>query len=155
MVGIVAVIATMRSSSLSWSHGTCWIDGEVGSLSNKSVLERLRYQRRTVSGRAATEARPSRSVLLFRGLSRCVGVGQHSQRAFVHVEQTLLLVVLVLVHFSDLEDLAHDLRLETGTFGSGCTGGARRKSSCSTWIRARARPMASRKAAPTTGISAA
>ena len=41
-VGIVAVIATMRSSSLSWSHDTCWIDGEVGSLSNKSVLERLR-----------------------------------------------------------------------------------------------------------------
>src|SRR6202043_567978 len=35
------------------------------------------------------------------------------------VEQTLLLVVLVLVHFSDLEDLAHDLRLETGTFGFG------------------------------------
>jgi len=30
MVGIVAVIATMRSSSLSWSHDTCWIDGEVG-----------------------------------------------------------------------------------------------------------------------------
>ena|SRR5437016_5195463 len=30
-----------------------------------------------------------------------------------------LLVVLVLVHFSDLEDLAHDLRLETGTFGFG------------------------------------
>ena len=43
MVGIVAVIATMRSSSLSWSHDTRWIDGEVGSLSNKSVLERLRY----------------------------------------------------------------------------------------------------------------
>jgi hypothetical protein len=42
MVGIVAVIATMRSSSLSWSHDTCWIDGEVGSLSNKSVSERLR-----------------------------------------------------------------------------------------------------------------
>jgi len=78
MVGIVAVIATVRSSSLSWSHDTCWIDGEVGSLFNKSVLERLLYQRRTVSGRAATEARRSRSVLLFRGLSRCVGVGQHS-----------------------------------------------------------------------------
>jgi hypothetical protein len=42
MVGIVAVIATMRSSSLSWSHDTCWIDGEVESLSNKSVSERLR-----------------------------------------------------------------------------------------------------------------
>ena len=24
--------------------------------------------------------------------------------------------MLVLIHFSDLEDLAHDLRLETGTF---------------------------------------
>jgi hypothetical protein len=42
MVGIVAVTATMRSSSLSWSHDTCWVDGEVGSLSNKSVSERLR-----------------------------------------------------------------------------------------------------------------
>ena len=37
MGGIVPVIATMRSSGLSWSHDTCWIDGEVGSLSNKSV----------------------------------------------------------------------------------------------------------------------
>jgi hypothetical protein len=35
------------------------------------------------------------------------------------------------------------------------TSGARRGSSCSTWIRARARPMASRKAAPTTATLAA
>jgi hypothetical protein len=48
-----------------------------------------------------------------------VGVGQHAQRAFVDVEQALLLVVLILVHFSDLEDLAHDLRLETRPFGFG------------------------------------
>jgi hypothetical protein len=36
-----------------------------------------------------------------------------------------------------------------------CTRGARRASSCSTWIRARARPTVHRKAAPTTAISAA
>src|SRR5271167_4498039 len=36
-----------------------------------------------------------------------------------------------------------------------CTRGDRRASSCSTWIRARAQPTAHRKAAPTTGISAA
>ncbi len=36
-----------------------------------------------------------------------------------------------------------------------CTCGDRRRSSCSTWIRARARLTASRKAAPTTGTSAA
>jgi hypothetical protein len=34
-VGIVTVIATIRSSGLSWSHDTCCIDGEVGSLSSK------------------------------------------------------------------------------------------------------------------------
>ena len=31
MVGIVAVIATMRSSSLSWSHDTCWIAGPIAA----------------------------------------------------------------------------------------------------------------------------
>ena len=36
-----------------------------------------------------------------------------------------------------------------------CTSGDRRRRSCSTWIRARARPTATRKAAPTTAISAA
>jgi hypothetical protein len=36
-----------------------------------------------------------------------------------------------------------------------CTSGDRRRSSCSTWIRARARLTACRKAAPTTAISAA
>jgi hypothetical protein len=36
-----------------------------------------------------------------------------------------------------------------------CTGSARRESSCSTWIRARAPLMASRKTAPTTSTSAA
>jgi hypothetical protein len=41
MVGIVTVIATMRSSGLSWSHDTRCTDGGVGSLSNKSVSERF------------------------------------------------------------------------------------------------------------------
>src|SRR5271165_4009809 len=36
-----------------------------------------------------------------------------------------------------------------------CTSGASRRSSCWTWIRAKARATANRKAAPTTGISAA
>src|SRR5580658_3156803 len=36
-----------------------------------------------------------------------------------------------------------------------CTRGDRRRSSCSTWIRARARPTVHRMAAPTTGILAA
>jgi hypothetical protein len=36
-----------------------------------------------------------------------------------------------------------------------CTSGNRRRSSCSTWIRARARPMASRNAVPIMAISAA
>src|SRR5436309_8479088 len=35
---------------------------------------------------------------------------------------------------------------------TGCTNGDRRRPSCSTWIRARARLMVSRKAAPTTAI---
>ena len=38
-VGIVTVIATMRSAGLSWSHDTFCIDGEVGSLSDESVSE--------------------------------------------------------------------------------------------------------------------
>jgi len=31
---IVTVMATMRSAGLSWSHDTCRIDGEIGSVSN-------------------------------------------------------------------------------------------------------------------------
>ena len=38
-VGIVTVIATMRSTGLSWSHDTCCVDGEIGSLSNESISE--------------------------------------------------------------------------------------------------------------------
>ena len=34
---IVTVMATMRSAGLSWSHDTCRIDGEIGSLSNESI----------------------------------------------------------------------------------------------------------------------
>ena len=32
-VGIVTAIATIRSAGLSWSHDTCCVDGEIGSLS--------------------------------------------------------------------------------------------------------------------------
>jgi len=40
-VGIITVMATMRSAGLSWSHDTCRIDGEIGSLSNESMSEPL------------------------------------------------------------------------------------------------------------------
>ena len=36
-VGIITVMATMRSAGLSWSHDTCRIDGEIGSLSSESI----------------------------------------------------------------------------------------------------------------------
>ena len=34
---IITVMATMRSAGLSWSHDTCRIDGEIGSLSNEHI----------------------------------------------------------------------------------------------------------------------
>ena len=40
-VRIITVRAAMRSASLSWSHDTCRIDGEIGSLSNESMSEPL------------------------------------------------------------------------------------------------------------------
>ena len=40
-VGIIAVMATMWSAGLFWSHDTCCIDGEIGSLSNESISEPL------------------------------------------------------------------------------------------------------------------
>ena len=40
-VGIITFKATMRSAGLSWSHDTCCIDGEIGSLSNESISEPL------------------------------------------------------------------------------------------------------------------
>ena len=40
-VGIITVMATMRSAGLSWSHHTCRIDGDIGSLSNESISEPL------------------------------------------------------------------------------------------------------------------
>ena len=36
-VGIITVMATMRSAGLFWSHHTCRIDGEIGSSSNESI----------------------------------------------------------------------------------------------------------------------
>ena len=56
---------------------------------------------------------------LLRRLSARRRIRQHSERALVEVEQALLLVVLVLVHFADLDELAHDFRLEPGAFGLG------------------------------------
>ena len=38
-VGIVTVIATMRSAGLSWSHDTCCIDEEIGWLSNEIISD--------------------------------------------------------------------------------------------------------------------
>ena len=40
-VGIVTVIATMRSAGLSWSHDTYCVDEEIESLSNESISEPL------------------------------------------------------------------------------------------------------------------
>jgi hypothetical protein len=40
-VGIITVIATMRSAGLSWSHDTCCIDEEIGWLSNEIISEPL------------------------------------------------------------------------------------------------------------------
>ena len=41
-VGIVTVIATMRSAGLSWSHDTYCVDEEIESLSNDGVSEHFR-----------------------------------------------------------------------------------------------------------------
>ncbi len=68
-VGIVAVIATIRSAGLSWSHDTCCVDGEIGSLSNESISEPLLggvgrcrtaflYQREALSRRHPKWRRP-------------------------------------------------------------------------------------------------
>jgi len=65
-VGIVTVIATMRSSGLSWSHDTCCIAGGVGLLSKKSVSERLGSSVARCRVGPAT-GRPSTTALL----SRC------------------------------------------------------------------------------------
>ena len=41
IIGIITVMATMRSAGLSWSHDTCRIDGEIGCLSVESMSEPL------------------------------------------------------------------------------------------------------------------
>src|SRR6516162_937655 len=56
---------------------------------------------------------------LFRRLRLRGSLRQHAEGALVEVEQALLLVVLVLVHLPDLDELAHDFRLEAGTLGFG------------------------------------
>src|SRR6516164_10852471 len=60
-----------------------------------------------------------RALPLLGGLGARPALRHHTQSAFVQVEQGLLLVVLLFVHSSDLDDLAHDLRLETAAFGFG------------------------------------
>src|ERR1700730_7180859 len=56
---------------------------------------------------------------LLRRLGARSGIRQHAERALVEVEEALLLVVLILVHFGDFDELAHDLRLEAGALGLG------------------------------------
>jgi hypothetical protein len=68
-VGIVTVIATMRSAGLSWSHDTCCIDGEIGPLSNESVSEPLpsgvgRYRTAFLYQRKALSRRHPRCAVL-------------------------------------------------------------------------------------------
>src|SRR6516162_8581219 len=58
---------------------------------------------------------------LLGGLGARPALRHHTQSTFVQVEQGLLLVVLLFVHSSDLDDLAHDLRLEAAAFGFGVT----------------------------------
>src|SRR6516164_8151188 len=60
-----------------------------------------------------------RALPLLGGLGARPALRHHTQSAFVQVEQGLLLVVLLFVHSSDLDDLAHDLRLEAAAFGFG------------------------------------
>ena len=69
-VGIVTVIATMRSTGLSWSHDTCCVDGEIGSLSNESISELLpsgvgRYRTAFLYERKALSRRHPRRRCLY------------------------------------------------------------------------------------------
>ncbi|HEY6371738.1 MAG TPA: hypothetical protein VIX37_14255 [Candidatus Sulfotelmatobacter sp.] len=63
-VGIVTVIATVRSAGLSWSHDTCYIDGEIGSLSNKSISEPLPGESEGVAPLFCTSAKLFRAGTL-------------------------------------------------------------------------------------------
>src|SRR5262249_56766497 len=56
---------------------------------------------------------------LLGSLSARSALRHHTQSALVEIEQGLLLVVLLFVHSSDLDDLAHDLRFEAAAFGFG------------------------------------
>src|SRR5271166_2862760 len=70
-----------------------------------------------ISARPRRRARPSKQLLRRLAANTCVG--QHAEGAFVDVEEALHLVELVLVHFADPDDLAHDLGLEAGALGLG------------------------------------
>src|SRR5262249_40973779 len=73
--------------------------------------------------RCSCSARWSSLVLptdrLFGGPHLDLGAGHHPKSALVEVEQALLLVDLLLVHFTELDDLTHDLGLEAGSLGLG------------------------------------
>ena len=63
-VGIVTVIATMRSTGLSWSHDTCCVDGEIGSLSNESISELLPAESEGIAPLFCTSAKLFRAGTL-------------------------------------------------------------------------------------------
>jgi hypothetical protein len=63
-IGIITVMATMRSAGLSWSHDTCRIDGEIGSLSNESMSEPLLAEAEGVAPLLCTSAKLFRAGTL-------------------------------------------------------------------------------------------
>jgi len=58
-VGIITVMATMRLAGLSWSHDTCRVDGEIGSLSNESISGPLLAEAEGVAPLFCTSAKLS------------------------------------------------------------------------------------------------
>src|SRR5215471_16397730 len=92
----------------------------------------LAGSRRTLTGRERASFAPERwsptdiirrcwlrAFPLLGSLGARPALRQHTQSAFVEVKQSLLFVVLLFVHSSDLDDLAHDLRLEAAAFRLG------------------------------------
>ena len=58
-VGIITVMATMRSAGLSWSHDTSCSDGEIGSFSNESISEPFLAEAEGVASLFCTSAKLS------------------------------------------------------------------------------------------------
>jgi len=72
----------------------------------------------SMRGTAAQPCPVSSAVALFRrNVFR--DVGQHAEGSLVDIEQGFLLVEIVLVHATDLDDLAYDLGVETIPLGFG------------------------------------